>query len=277
MLQQSELDAFDCLQWLGSGALAGQFLQCSQATISRQARSVTHFLQLRLQRQADGFKAAGNHLDLLQLEREIHQLFRFNGRGWLRLQVPAGGRAHLLSSLPLNWRCGPCRPKEAFVSPMDLLSNLVVDACIVQPTQLAQMDPDRIWSIPLFSSPLQLVSLDGEPGKRFDLQSGRAALVHLPWVPLVTRRAIEGLHRGLVGPEALPAQERTLPVTYVNSLALQFERYRPLEVALNRQTGDHLVCLREHRQQPALQVLLEVLQDSLFRLRRRGLSLEVCL
>lgn len=281
VILQEELASFDCLEWLGSGLLAAELLCCNQATISRHSQRVRAQLALEFQRNERGLVVTGRQQELLRLERQIHQLFRFRGRGLLRLQVPAAGDAHLRRRLPAGWCCSPRRRTEAWVQPQQLLENHIVDACIVQRPQLAQLQSDAFWVVELFRSPLQLVALDDHPiSRQQGLSAGDLAaqtrLIQLPFLPETTHRALEALHQSLTGAAAPAAPDpAAAPVTYVHALALQLPRYQPLSVPIGRETADYLVCLKEHRHQGALQQLLEALQQSLRMMQASGLALQL--
>ena len=71
------LSCLDYLIWLRSGQDASERLHCSQATVSRNANFVAEFLDLDAKKLEGEWRLAGD-LDLLNAQRNIHQLYRWS-------------------------------------------------------------------------------------------------------------------------------------------------------------------------------------------------------
>ena len=278
MISLQELEAFDLLQWLGTGELAAGQLCCNQATVSRQASHVQETFGIRLQRLAGGTYGIGGNDRLLRLERQVHQVARFLGLRPLRLHLITG-KGHLAQGLPQGWCCNPPSRLEPQVDGAALLDSYVLDACIMQRPQVASLDPQRFCVIELLSSPLYLVSngseaLCHEKGITAADLASQTELIHLHVLPVVTRLATEKLHASLLGEQrqaaVQPAKARnfaeypiTAKVYYVNALGLGRQDRVCIDFDVNYSTSDHLVILRENMESPGIQLLLDKLRLSL--------------
>ena len=81
---------------------------------------------------------AGNDR-LLRLERQVHQGGRFLDLRPLRLHRITG-KGHSAKGLPYGWCCNPPSRLEPRVDGAALLDRYVLDACIMQPPQVASLD-----------------------------------------------------------------------------------------------------------------------------------------
>ena len=84
MFDPFRLSCLDYLIWLRSGQEATHRLACSQATVSRNAKSVADFLELDA-RKLEGEWTLDGDLSLLNAEREVHQLYRWTQGEALRI------------------------------------------------------------------------------------------------------------------------------------------------------------------------------------------------
>ena len=86
MIGIEELDALDLTIWLGRGSDAASLLGCNQSTISRRSNQCLQVFDLRMHRDAEGWPRIRQH-DLLQLERQVHQLHRLRDGRHLRIDA----------------------------------------------------------------------------------------------------------------------------------------------------------------------------------------------
>ena len=89
MFDPFRLACLDYLIWLRSGQEATHRLACSQATVSRNAKSVADFLELD-PRKLEGEWTLDGDLSLLNAEREVHQLYRWTKGEALRIDAIYG-------------------------------------------------------------------------------------------------------------------------------------------------------------------------------------------
>ena len=278
MLTQEELESFDFLQWLGTGALAAQQLCRNQATVSRHSIHVQKTLGISLQRQPGGTYGISGNERLLRLQRQVHQVARLLGLRPLRLHLITG-KGHLAKGLPPGWCSNPPCPLEPQVDGAALLDGYVLDACIMQRPQVASLDCQRYCVIEVLNSPLFLVAnsshvLSHDKGITAADLASQSQLIHLNVLPVATRLATERLHASLLG---CPAQvalqpEKSVQLTdcvnashvfYVSALGLdQPDRVR-IDFGINCITSDYVVFLRENLEAPGIQLLLDQLRLSL--------------
>ena len=278
MLSQEELESFDFLQWLGTGALAARQLCCNQATVSRHAVHVQKTLGISLQRLPSGTYGVTGNDRLLKLERQVHQVARLLGRRPMRLHLITG-KGHLSLGLPPGWCSNPPCPLEAQVDGAALLDSYVLDACIMQRPQVASLDSERYCVVELLNSPLFLVAngahaLTQDRGITATDLASQAQLIHLDIIPVATRLATEQLHASLIGEQRQVATQFakatylaecpiTAKVYYVNALGLGRQDRVCIDFDVNYSTSDHLVILRENMESPGIQLLLDKLRLSL--------------
>ena len=100
------LSCLDYLIWLRSGQDAASRLNCNQATVSRNAKSVADFLELDPHK-LEGEWILGGDLSLLNAERKVHQLYRWSQGKLPRIDSIYGVGAPYFQKLPAPWVCGP--------------------------------------------------------------------------------------------------------------------------------------------------------------------------
>ena len=278
MLSQEELESLDFLQWLGTGALAARQLSCNQATVSRHAAHGQKTLGISLQRQPGGTYGVTGNDRLLRLERQVHQVARFLGRRPLRLHLITG-KGHLCMGLPPGWCSNPPCPLEYQVDGAALLDGYVLDACIMQRPQVASLDSQRYCVVELLNSPLFLVAngdhaLTQAKGITATDLARQARLIHLNVLPVATRLATEQLHASLLGNPKLDVVQSEksahcgkcatmASVFYVSALGLGQQDRLHIDFGVNYTTSDFVVFLRENREAPGIQLLLDQLRLSL--------------
>ena len=119
VLEVESLRIVDAYEWLGTGVRAGNFLSISQSTVSR---SIKQFRVL-----SDRIKRF-NCIELLEMERVIHQKWRFHQGEDLRLHVFRWSN-HLIAKHSLaRWRLNPVGVSVTKRPALELLERRVIDA-----------------------------------------------------------------------------------------------------------------------------------------------------
>lgn len=154
------------MAWLANGDEAARLAFCNQSTISRRCQQVAKTFALPCRSSPGSDPGADQGADepgsdrLLQMERQIHQLYRFQDRGRLRLHVPywAGRLLTPRSGEPSEspWIINPPRLRQGIDEPLRLLDQRIVDAVITEAPQRPADDDPRYHRIDLFQSPLYL-------------------------------------------------------------------------------------------------------------------------
>lgn len=227
-----------------------------------------------------GWRVRGAN-ELLQMERCIHQRFRFRGRRPLRLHAPfwsAAASCHLATD---GWIFNP--PHQAYVceNPVELLSERVIDACLLTPTQVAQVTEDQdaaLMMIPMYRSAIDFVvwpeADSSEPSRRFTtrkaLEAGSSAIqLHLfPFLPQSCRTTSVRWFQQMedLDPEILLASGVNNGSRY-RAAFLTPEMLRPLKVPVIGQRAalfpytETLAFLAEHAAEPRINQLVNVLVD----------------
>ena len=162
MVLVEELDALDLLIWLGNGAAVAQRLGCDQSTISRRSRQCQQVFGLRLLRRDAGWQA-NRTSSMLQLEREVHQLYRLRQGRQLRLDASLLAAPLLGSPQPAGWIAGHLN-RLGWRRPLQLLQDRILDAWITAMGQeLRQLEGRDVCTIPLARTPLLLAGQREHP------------------------------------------------------------------------------------------------------------------
>jgi len=120
------LSCLDYLIWLRSGKDAASRLNCNQATVSRNAKSVAEFLALDPCKLEGEWSLSGD-LSLLNAERKVHQLYRWAHGKSLRIDAVYGVGSPYFHTLPHPWVCGPSNFLNVS-HPLALLKEYILDA-----------------------------------------------------------------------------------------------------------------------------------------------------
>lgn len=148
MVLVEELDALDLLIWLGSGSAVAQRLGCDQSTISRRSRQCQQVLRDNA---------------MLQLQREVHQLYRLRQGRQLRLDASLLAAPLLGGAQPEGWIAGHLN-RLGWRRPLQLLQDRILDAWITAMGQeLGQLEGLDVCRIPLARTPLLLASQPDHP------------------------------------------------------------------------------------------------------------------
>lgn len=119
------LSCLDYLVWLRSGKYAALRLNCNQATVSRNAKSVAEFLDLDACKLEGEWRLDGD-LNILNAERNVHQAYRWAYGKSLRIDAIYGVGAPCFQALPDAWVCGPSNFLNV-IHPLELLKSSILD------------------------------------------------------------------------------------------------------------------------------------------------------
>jgi DNA-binding transcriptional LysR family regulator len=145
MVHPEELAALDLLIWLRTGLQAGRRLGCNQSTISRRVETCRQSFGLRLGRRGGEWHLHGNTL-LLEMERTIHQLHRFQSGEHLRLEASPWLGLLLATPPPPPWINGTF-DDLGVPRPLQLLRDRVIDAWFCDCRQELPDPGDPEWAI----------------------------------------------------------------------------------------------------------------------------------
>jgi len=158
MVTEEQLTALDLTIWLGSTEQAADVDYTNQSTISRRNQKVLKQFGIQLKRSESMLVVCGD-LQLLDLERQVHQLARLKHRKRLRLQAPFWLQQSGGLDLPEGWTMNSVRGDFSCADPITLLREHVLDACLATPTQMPSEREDLIV-IELHQRPINLTLLN---------------------------------------------------------------------------------------------------------------------
>jgi hypothetical protein len=179
LLDFEALAIADTYEWLGTGSCAGEYLYVNQSTVSRNWKQ---------------FKALSNQLeqadclDLLNMERLIHQRWRFQQGSNLRLHVFLWMNDLLAQQALERWKVNPASVSRTKKAVLDLLEQRIIDAACAPYPLIASADKEIFAIIPLYRSHLQVFAdseflLIREKGLHPHDISMLTTPAHLPFVP----------------------------------------------------------------------------------------------
>ena len=161
MLSLEVLASLDLSIWMRSGECAGQRLQINQSSVSRNCRRALHLFQLKLHREDQEWSVQGD-TTLLQLERRVHQLARWQAMAPLRLEATYWSGPLLASPPPPGWLLGNCDIVGVGL-PLALLKDGLIDAWIAGGPDWPEPDDPDLATLPLCSYPVHLVVGENHP------------------------------------------------------------------------------------------------------------------
>lgn len=153
------LSALDALIWLRTGERAAALLNCTQSTVSRGSRRCLQTFDLQLEKHGGEWELLGDPT-LINLERRLHQLWRWRQGSGLRVDAQHWSGHWLQDSLPAPWIRGTASYFE-YQRPLDLLRDGVIDAWICSAPDYPR-HPD-LKAICFVSTPIQLVVKPNHP------------------------------------------------------------------------------------------------------------------
>jgi len=295
MISLDHLEAFDHYIWLGSGTAAGERLACDQSTIWRQCATVCSRFRLpeaiRLKQQ--GLAAASEvPVELLRMERRVHQLRRFLRGDRLRLHAYLWSSRLLLPELPSPWQTLPADVDATRVNPLELLEERVIDAWMAPAPELPDDLPSHLMALPLYNLPLQALVHANSPLSRerrpaLEQVAERTHLRMLEFVPSQARQCTQWLDGQLLGTAALspladpglqiangirptPPRLRRRSRRYGTSFTtMLLSQWQPLSWELPYRFQEFLVVLNDVRDHGPIQQLVDHLRFRLMDLRQR--------
>jgi hypothetical protein len=162
MVSLEELSALDLQIWLRNGQHAAGAARCNQSTICRRVERTLKGFGLSLARRDGEWTLYGNPL-LLTMEREIHQLARFQGLEPLRLEVSPLMAPLVAEPAPRGWLLGR-NDAIGMVCPLRLLRQRVIDAWLIDNTMdLPPREDAEIARFDLGRYPLGLAASPDHP------------------------------------------------------------------------------------------------------------------
>lgn len=278
MIPVEELDALDLLIWLGRGADAATRLGCNQSTISRRTSHCLKVFDLRLHRDDEGWPRTRRH-DLLQLERQVHQLYRLCHGQPLRIDASLLAAPLLRAGIPSGW-IGGHLDELGWQRPLQLLEDRILDAWITAMGQeLPEETRQRFHCEPLLRTPLLLAGgpshpLVGERGlklsdvstmPRVAPRSGsypRTEALLGNWRHRQPPLTLRSGSRSRRGEELNSEQDSPLLLQYGTGFSLAHQHtLTPLALMLGVETQLTLVIRRDVAERPQLQLLIEILRE----------------
>ncbi len=271
-----QLEALDLLVWLRSGSAAAAASCCDESSITRRVRSVMHTVGLQLKR-ANEVVLSGE-LDLLRLQRVVHQHARYRGARPLRLEATHYIRQQLNSPSLAGWMLGPCHHRGVGTL-LSLLQERVIDAWITSDLHDLPEGPE-FSVIKLWEWPGELVVHGAHPlahvrrPSRGDLERFPSLVLPGQLYPKLAQMVhARGFGRNcqlerydLGSWDGLTHDAVT--IVYGSCLSLAADRsLKRLHWDLGLTGGEALVLLREWQDAPAIDLLLEDL-------RRRQIKLQ---
>ena len=282
MVTEEELTALDLTIWLGSTERAADVDFSTQSTISRRNNKVLKRFGIHLHRR-NAELLVGGELQLLNLERQVHQLARIKRQRGLRLQVPFWLQHSPGIALSEGWRMNARRANSSCTAPVTLVREHVLDACLATPTQLPD-DRDDLFILELHHRPIELTLLqrteesegDLEDGFRSSLESGNLELQLMPFLPSSCCERSQQWFEELLklsnpdeqagtapGPASHPGE--SFPMAYLTpemrmAQPMAFQVYEDFEPYTYT---EHLIVLKQHANEPAIQALIVSLQKQI--------------
>lgn len=159
MVSVEVLAALDSLLWLRTGDRAADHLQCTQSTVSRHSRRCLKVFGLEMRKRSGEWCLQGDQT-LLDLERSVHQLLRWEQGNGLRFDSQSWCSHLLAAELPDAWTCGNTNYLE-YQRPQELLLHGVIDAWLCSAPDLP--DHPELHTIQFTAMPLELMVRPGHP------------------------------------------------------------------------------------------------------------------
>ena len=140
------LASLDGLIWLQSGSKVGALFQQHQTTVSRNQKKCAQVFGITLSKNKNKWDTHGD-LILLQLERQVHQVARLQGKSRLRIEVNGWLDNPHFNPPPSGWIAGSAH-KLSDPHGIQCLKQHIVDACLCPLTDLP-IESQDLATIPL--------------------------------------------------------------------------------------------------------------------------------
>jgi hypothetical protein len=164
VIERDVLRTADVYTWLGCQGATARQLGCNQSTVSRRSREVSRFETLC---------SAWDQQTFLQLERQVHQGWRFRKGSDLRVHAYRWINLPLHWHLPGSWVANPLEVSLTRVDPLELLRLQVIDALLAPWPLVAGLDRSQFELMPVYVTPLLLLAPRGSALSRETGLSGR--------------------------------------------------------------------------------------------------------
>lgn len=282
MLSVEKLAALDLSIWLRSGHEAAARLGVTQPNVSRRVRQAEQRFGLQLMKRDEEWELKGSALGLqvLGMERQVHQVARWMGHAPLRIEGTYWSGPLLLSPAPEGWVVGRCNV-VGIGKPLRWLREGVIDAWLAGGPDWPEPEDPEFAVIELCHMPIHVVVAPGHPllcqlerGKPLDWDDV-AAFPSLALPPGAYPKVEASLQE--LGLWSSPSRmnryrrslwegksEQELVVGYATVLSEQVAGALlrlPLELPIN--SGEALVVRRPWAQHPAIQSLTTLLRQRL--------------
>lgn len=285
-----DLACLDLIIWLRTGASAAQRLGISQPKVSRAVQSVSDIFALTIVKRQGEWEVIGDQ-DLLNLERAVHQHYRWSKDLPLRIESQYYSGPFYCDPAPSGWIAGNFDSIEIH-TPLRHLRNRVIDAWIgCYPDVPEDGDPD-LSCFHLTRLPTHLVVSPEHPlAKKGDAISWED-MRHYPSLALPENAfpKIEAVLKRLDlwnDPQRLKRYDHQkwegmvssdLVIGYATAMSMDlFEQPKViLPVKIPLQVGDTLVVRREYASHPRLLGLLEHLRSKAAELVVRFPEIRLC-
>ena len=276
MISVADLKYFDFQIWLRSGEECAKRLFTTQSTISRRNTETLKTLDLKTKRDELGEWIVEGDARLLNMERNIHQLYRLgNNDEKLRLEATFWAGPTLAMPAPEGWINGVW-DHVGMTRPLHLIHEGIIDAWIssYQP-DLPEPDNPDFAVIDLCKTPVKLVANKHHPLakkkdiRKQDLESFPALSLPKGWFP----RTEEKLRsHGLWSTEARMKRYRRelwegktedqTTLSYATCLGLEvMENLSVLDYDLDLTSGESLIVKRSLIDNEKIHSLLSYLKE----------------
>lgn len=164
MLSLDKLAALDLSMWLRSGQEAADRLAITQPNISRQVRQAVQLFGLQLIKREEEWELEGPAfgLELLAMERRVHQFARWLGHAPLRLEGTYWSGPLLLTPKPVGWVLGRCNV-VGIAKPLQWLQEGVIDAWLTAGPDWPEPNDPHFAVIELCHMPVHAVVAPDHP------------------------------------------------------------------------------------------------------------------
>ena len=282
MVTEEQLAALDLTLWLGSTERAAEVDFSNQSTISRRHHKVLRQFGIELKRTKRELEVSGD-LQLLDLERQVHQMARLKRRLGLRLQAPFWLQNSPGVVPPEGWTMNPQRVDLNCTDPVTLLREHVLDACLATPTQIPD-DRDDLFILKLHNRPIELTLLNRNNQSECDLadrfqwslERGNLQLKLMPFLPASCRERSQEWFEELLTINQ-PERNKTMTLRPSRHSGQSFQMAyltpemrvaQPLPWLVDQNFEpyiytEHLVVLAQHANEPAMLALIESLQQQI--------------
>jgi DNA-binding transcriptional LysR family regulator len=216
MLSLEQLASLDLSIWLRSGDQAAERQTITQPTVSRRVRQCLDLFELRLVKQDQewSLRGASLSLELLTLERQVHQTARWMGHAPLRIEGTYWNGPLLLTPEPEGWMGGR-HDVVGVQRPMEWLEQRLIDGWLAAGPDWPPHDDPLLATIPLCTVPVHAVVAPGHPLLR-RMEEGHS----LDWVDVAAFPSL-ALPKG-----AYPRVEASLKALGLWSSPSRMARYR---------------------------------------------------